>query len=66
MGLYSGERRSADVVADVDSVLLLLTRSRLNALEREDPACAQRFHRYVIATLALRLQATNEQVRLLL
>jgi sulfate permease, SulP family len=66
MGLYSGERRSADVVADVDSVLLLLTRSRLNALEREDPACAQRFHRYVIATLALRLHATNEQVRLLL
>jgi len=66
MGLYSGEPRSADVVADVDTVLLVLTRERLEALEREEPAAAAHFHRQVVTTLSLRLQAANNQIRLLL
>ncbi len=54
------------MIADVDSELLVLTRERLEALEREEPAAAQHFHRQVVATLSLRLQAANNQIRLLL
>jgi SulP family sulfate permease len=66
MGFYTGEPRSTDVVADVDSVLLVLERERMLAFEREQPAAAQEFHRYVIYTLALRLKAANEEIQLLL
>lgn len=66
MGFYTGEPRSADIVADVDTVLLVLDRAALSALEAASPAAAQEFHRYVIYTLALRLRAANEEIRLLL
>jgi sulfate permease, SulP family len=66
MGFYTGERRTADIVADVDSILLKLSRDRMLALERENPAAAQDFHRYVVSTLALRLRGANEEIRLLL
>jgi SulP family sulfate permease len=66
MGFYTDDRRSAEIVADVDSVLLRLSRERMLAFEREHAAVAQDFHRYVIFTMALRLRAANEEIRLLL
>jgi SulP family sulfate permease len=66
MGFYTDDRRSADIVADVDSILLRLSRERMLAFERENPEAAHDFHRYVILTLALRLHAANEEIRLLL
>jgi SulP family sulfate permease len=66
MGFYTHEPRSADVIADIESTLYRLSRESLAAMEREEPAAAQHFHRQVVATLALRLQAANNQLRLLL
>ncbi len=66
MGFYTGEMRSTDVVADVDSVVLVLSRGRMLDFEREAPLAAQDFHRYVIYTLALRLRAANVEIQLLL
>jgi SulP family sulfate permease len=66
MGFYTGDLRSADIVADVDSTLLVLTREAMTALEKESPMAAHEFHRYVIYTLALRLRSANEEIRLLL
>jgi SulP family sulfate permease len=66
MGFYTGDPRSTDVVADVDSVLLVLSRDRMLAFERESAPDAQDFHRYVIYTLALRLRSANEEIQLLL
>ena len=64
MALYSGQKRTADVVTDRRTVVHKLSMSRLRQLEREDPSAAMQLHNYVIKVLASRLTLTNEAYRL--
>ena len=66
MGLYTDAPRSADIIADEDTRVLRLTVRRVAELETEHPALALKLHRHVVRTLAERLNAANEELRLLL
>ncbi|SAL02957.1 sulfate transporter [Caballeronia fortuita] len=63
MAVYTGARRSADVVADEPTVVLRLALSTLRRLEDDDPALAARMHKFVARVLAARLVIANEQIR---
>ncbi|SAK70282.1 sulfate transporter [Caballeronia pedi] len=63
MAVYTGARRSADVVADEPTVVLRLALSTLQRLESDDPALAARMHKFVARVLAARLVVANEQIR---
>ncbi|SAL78119.1 sulfate transporter [Caballeronia peredens] len=63
MAVYTGARRSADVVADEPTVVLRLALSTLKRLETDDPALAARMHKFVARVLAARLVVANEQIR---
>ncbi len=66
MGFYSGEDRSADIVADLDTRALSLTTKSMTSLEKDHPQLGHKLHRYVIRVMAGRLRAANEEIRLLL
>ena len=61
IGFYKGGARSASVIADRDSEVLLLDRVTFNRLRQEDSETADALHRLVIRVLADRLTfASNE------
>ena len=64
MALYTGQKRTADVIADAPSRIHKLRISLLRELEHDDPVIALKLHRYVVKLLATRLTATNEAYRL--
>ncbi|WP_290971389.1 SulP family inorganic anion transporter [Herbaspirillum sp.] len=64
MALYSGQKRTADVVTDRRTRAYKLSMARLRMLEQEDPSAAMQLHNYVVRVLASRLAATNEAYRL--
>jgi SulP family sulfate permease len=66
MGLYTRAPRSADIIADEATRVLRLTVERVAELEVTQPALALKLHRHVVRTLAERLHAANEEVKLLL
>lgn len=66
MGFYSGEPRSADIVAEKDTRVLCIARERLAEIETAHPALARAIHRHVINTLSQRVRASNDEIRLLL
>ncbi|MEY4487572.1 MAG: hypothetical protein RIQ79_80 [Verrucomicrobiota bacterium] len=66
MGLYTRAPRSADIVADIESRVLRFNQSRVQELERTHPSLALKLHRHVVCTLAERVRAANEEVRLML
>ncbi len=55
MALYTGVARSADVVAETPSEVLVLTRASIERLEIEEPDTAAALHRWLATTLAVRL-----------
>ena len=55
VALYTGLPRSADVIAEVPSVVLTLSRASIQRLETEEPATAAALHRWLATTLAVRL-----------
>jgi SulP family sulfate permease len=63
MAIYTGSRRSADVVADVPTIVERLTLATLKRLETDDPVLAAQFHAFVVRVLAARLVVANEQIR---
>lgn len=56
--LYTGEPRTADVVAATPCVVLRLTREQIERIEADDPATAIDLHRWLARTLAGRLSDT--------
>lgn len=64
MALYSGQKRTADVVTDLPTRAYKLSMGRLRELERQHPSTALQLHHYVVRTMASRLAATNEAYRL--
>jgi SulP family sulfate permease len=59
IALYAGVARTADVVAEVPSVVLRLSREAIERLETEEPALAAALHRWLATTLAERLSDTR-------
>jgi len=55
VALYTGLPRTADVVAEVPSVVLGLSRASIERLEAEEPERAAALHRWLATTLAVRL-----------
>ncbi len=66
MALYSGQPRSADVVADTPCRAYRLSAERFARLEREDPSVVIQFHSFVVKLLAKRLSAASDEIRALL
>ena len=66
MALYSGQPRSADVVAETPCRAYRLSAERFARLEREDPAVVIQFHSFVVRLLAQRLTSASEEIRALL
>lgn len=66
MGFYSGEPRSADIVAEKPTCVLCLTRERMAEIENDHPALARAIHRHVINSLAQRIRSANDEIKLLL
>jgi SulP family sulfate permease len=61
MALYSGQPRSADVVAETPCRAYRFAR-----LEREDPTVVIQFHSFVVKLLTQRLTSATEEIRALL
>jgi sulfate permease, SulP family len=55
IALYTGEPRTADVVAETPSVVLRLTGASIRLLESEEPELAVALHRWFATTIAARL-----------
>ena len=55
VALYTGLPRTADVIAEVPSVVLALSRASIERLEAEEPVKAAALHRWLATTLAVRL-----------
>jgi SulP family sulfate permease len=55
MALYTGSQRTADVIAEVPSVVLGVSRAAIERLEIEEPETAAALHRWLATTLAVRL-----------
>jgi SulP family sulfate permease len=55
IALYTGSIRTADVIADVPSVVFRLRRAAIERLEADDPRTAGALHRWLATALATRL-----------
>jgi SulP family sulfate permease len=64
--LYTGIARTADVVAEIPSVVLRISRGVIERLEAEEPELAAALHRWLATTLAERLTDTLGAVDALL
>jgi SulP family sulfate permease len=63
IGVYAGAPRSATVAAEIDSVVLAVSREALDGMAETDPHAAAEFHRLVAALLARRLTRTTALLR---
>ncbi|MEO8476880.1 MAG: SulP family inorganic anion transporter, partial [Actinomycetota bacterium] len=66
VALYTGVPRTADVVAETPCVVLGLTRTSIERLESEEPETAAALHRWLAATLAVRLTDSDRAYAALL
>ncbi|HSJ50941.1 MAG TPA: SulP family inorganic anion transporter [Actinomycetota bacterium] len=62
VALYTGEPRTADVVAEEPSVVLRLSRESIERIAAQDPDLAAALHRWLASTLAERLGDTLRAV----
>lgn len=63
MAYYSGNPRSADIVASVPSVVLRIDMTRIGKLEQTNPAVALAFHKAIAGSMARRLNRTTRLLR---
>ena len=66
MAMYTGVPRTADVVAETPSVVLVLSRDSLEHLEAEEPETAAALHRWLATTLSERLTDADRSISSLL
>ncbi len=62
MGLYRDMPRGASVLVDESTVVYRFTKEGIARMEREEPVLAHAFHRFVVRTLASRLDFANREV----
>jgi SulP family sulfate permease len=58
VAMYTGVPRTADVVTEMPSVVLRLSKASIERLEAEEPELAAALHRWLASTLAERLSDT--------
>ncbi|MFD1561061.1 SulP family inorganic anion transporter [Paraburkholderia silviterrae] len=63
MAMYTQQPRSADVFAEMPTRVRRLSLAALAALEQDDPAAAQQFHRFMVKVIASRLALASEALR---
>eukprot|EP01036_Dinobryon_divergens_P021174 gene21174-biopygen18612 len=63
IAIYRGGPRTADVVAEVPSIVYRLVRQQLRHMEKADPQLALLVHRLCATTLAERLTIANRVVQ---
>ena len=66
VALYTGVPRTADVVAEMPSVVLRLSRASIERLEAEEPEIAAAMHRWLATMLAARLTDSQRAISALL
>jgi SulP family sulfate permease len=62
VAMYTGEARTADVVAETPSVVLRLGRASIERIRTDDPQLAAALHRWLATTLATRLTDAQRTV----
>lgn len=62
IGFYKGEPRSASVIADLPSEILLLSRLAFEKLQKSDPVAADALHCLVVRILADRLTFASKEI----
>lgn len=62
MGLYRAAPRGAEVMVDEPTVVYRLTHDAMLRMEEADPTVAYAFHKFVIRTLAARLDFANREI----
>ena len=62
MGIYRGMTRAASVKVDVPATAYRLSSEAMQQMEEDDPALAYAFHKFVIRTLAARLDFANREI----
>ena len=65
MGLYRDMLRSATVIAEVPSVVFVLSREQFERMSREDPMLAVTFHTAIVRMLADRIESGNAMINAL-
>lgn len=63
MAYYSGDARSADIIASTPSVVLRIDMGRIEALEKTNPEAALAFHKAIAHGMARRLSRTTKLLR---
>ena len=63
MAYYSGQLRSADIMADGVCRLLRIDMDRLDRLEKRDPKVVGAFHKIIASNMARRLNRTTKLLR---
>ncbi|MEX2421073.1 MAG: cyclic nucleotide-binding domain-containing protein, partial [Actinomycetota bacterium] len=58
VAIYSGDPRTADVVAETPSVVLRLSKASIEQMEAAEPELAAALHRWLAGTLAERMDST--------
>lgn len=66
MGFFRKTARATSVIADEDSEIYTLTRSRFEQMRADDPALANRFIDFIVRTLADRVDFANKEIAALL
>jgi SulP family sulfate permease len=66
VAMYSGDPRTADVVAEGPAVVLRLDRASIDRLEAQDPELATALHRWLAGVLSERLSDTLREFDALL
>lgn len=62
MGVYRDMPRGASVLVDEPTVVYRLSLSSIKRMEQDDPALAHALHKFVVRTLASRLDFANREV----
>jgi len=62
MGLYRAAPRYASVKIDQPTAVYVLSRDAMNRMEKDDPTLAYAFHKFIIRTIATRLDFANREV----
>ncbi len=65
MALVDGAPRSADAIAEDDSVVFYLSQSEYEKLEREQPSTALRIQDLLVVTLCSRIRAVNRSFEII-
>ncbi len=66
MGFFSGEPRSASVIADEASRLHYLSKEAFEKIERDAPLLSSHFNKGIVNLVAERLRRSEEEVKMLL